>query len=52
MVGLGGIFVGILEDTSRRLPAEREVHMVEMLSELRAAKMLAGYRNASIVDPA
>jgi succinyl-CoA synthetase beta subunit len=44
-VGLGGVFVEVLKDTSLRLLPVNEGQVVEMLSELRGAKLLAGYRN-------
>jgi acyl-CoA synthetase (NDP forming) len=49
-VGLGGVFVEVLKDTSLRLLPVNEGQVVEMLSELRGAKLLAGYRNTPATD--
>lgn len=49
-VGLGGVFVEVLKDTSLRLLPVNESQVLEMLSELRGAKLLAGYRNTPAAD--
>jgi acetate---CoA ligase (ADP-forming) len=49
-VGLGGVFVEVLKDTSLRLLPVNQGQVVEMLSELRGAKLLAGYRNTLATD--
>jgi acyl-CoA synthetase (NDP forming) len=49
-VGFGGIFVEIMQDTALRLLPVTEDQVVEMLSELKAAKLLGGYRNTPAVD--
>ena len=49
-VGLGGVWVEVLKDTSlRTLPVDEE-DVLEMLSELRAASLLDGYRGQAAVD--
>lgn len=49
-VGLGGIWVEALQDTSlRRLPVT-ETDVMAMLEELRGARLLDGYRGAPAVD--
>lgn len=49
-VGLGGVWIEVLEDVSLRLlPAGKE-QVAGMLAELRGAKLLAGYRGAPPVD--
>ncbi len=50
MFGLGGIFVGVFEDTSFRVApvGEREAH--EMTAEIRAAPMLRGARGRTPAD--
>ena len=51
-VGLGGIWVEALRDTSlRRLPV-RPADVLDMLSELRGARLLDGYRGSPPVDRA
>jgi acetate---CoA ligase (ADP-forming) len=49
-IGLGGVFVEILGDTSLRLLPVTEEDVVEMLGELRGGRMLAGYRNTPVVN--
>jgi succinyl-CoA synthetase beta subunit len=49
-VGFGGIFVEIMQDTALRLLPVSEDQVVEMLSELKASKLLGGYRNTPAVD--
>jgi acetyltransferase len=50
VVGLGGIFVELLGDVSLRLLPVTEGDVREMLSELRAAKALEGFRGAAPRD--
>jgi acyl-CoA synthetase (NDP forming) len=49
-VGLGGIWVEALRDTSLRLLPVSEADALAMLSELRGARLLDGYRGAPAVD--
>jgi acetate---CoA ligase (ADP-forming) len=49
-VGLGGIFVEVLEDTSLRLLPIRESDALEMLGELRGSRLLDGFRGQAAVD--
>jgi acetate---CoA ligase (ADP-forming) len=49
-VGLGGIFVEILKDVSLRPLPVSDHDVIEMLGELRGARMLAGYRNTPAAD--
>ena len=49
-VGLGGIWVEALEDTSLRLLPVTAADVEEMLSELRGRKLLDGFRGAAAVD--
>ena len=49
-VGLGGIFVELLKDTSLRLLPVSQADVGEMLAELRGARLLAGHRNVAAVD--
>jgi len=49
-VGLGGIWVEALKDTSLRLLPVNEADVFEMLGELRGAKLLDGFRGAPAVD--
>jgi acetate---CoA ligase (ADP-forming) len=49
-VGFGGIFVEIMQDTALRLLPVTEDQVVEMLSGLKASKLLGGYRNTPAVD--
>lgn len=49
-VGLGGVFVEALKDTSLRLLPIREEDALEMLDELRGKALLDGFRGAAAVD--
>jgi acyl-CoA synthetase (NDP forming) len=49
-VGLGGIWVEALRDTSLRLLPLTEADALSMLDELRGARLLDGYRGAPAVD--
>lgn len=49
-VGLGGIWVEALKDTSLRLLPIGEQDALEMLAELRGAKLLDGFRGAPAAD--
>jgi acyl-CoA synthetase (NDP forming) len=49
-VGLGGVFVEVLKDTSLRLLPISESDALEMLGELRGSKLLDGFRGAPAVD--
>ncbi|WP_339675936.1 acetate--CoA ligase family protein [uncultured Zhongshania sp.] len=49
-VGLGGIWVEALKDTSLRLLPVTEKDAKEMLSELRGGVLLDGFRGAPVVD--
>jgi acetate---CoA ligase (ADP-forming) len=49
-VGFGGMFVEIMQDTALRLLPVTEDQVVEMLSGLKASKLLGGYRNTPAVD--
>lgn len=51
-VGLGGIFVEALKDTSLRLLPIAEHDALEMLGELRGSALLDGFRGAPAVDRA
>jgi len=51
-VGLGGVFVEALKDTSLRLLPISENDALEMLGELRGSKLLDGFRGAPPVDRA
>lgn len=51
-VGLGGIWVEVLKDTSLRLLPVTPADVEEMLSELRGSKLLDGFRGAPAVDRA
>jgi acyl-CoA synthetase (NDP forming) len=51
-VGLGGIWVEVLRDTSLRLLPVRPGEVLEMLAELRGARLLDGYRGSAPVDRA
>jgi acyl-CoA synthetase (NDP forming) len=51
-VGLGGIFVEILKDTSVRLLPVSESQALEMLEELRGRALFDGFRGAPPVDRA
>lgn len=52
VVGLGGVFVEVLKDTSLRLLPVREADVLEMLSELRGSALLDGFRGSAGVDRA
>jgi len=49
-VGLGGIWVELLQDTAVRLLPVDRADVLEMLESLRAAKMLRGFRGAPPAD--
>jgi succinyl-CoA synthetase beta subunit len=49
-VGLGGVWVEALQDTSLRLLPVAENDVLEMLDELRGGALLDGYRGAPAVD--
>jgi len=49
-VGLGGVWVEALKDTSTRLLPITEEDALDMLSELRGAALLDGFRGAAPVD--
>jgi acyl-CoA synthetase (NDP forming) len=49
-VGLGGVFVEVLQDTSVRLLPVTPADVLEMLAELRGTKLLDGYRGGQAVD--
>jgi acetate---CoA ligase (ADP-forming) len=49
-VGLGGVWVEALRDTAIRLLPVRPVEVLEMLSELRGARLLDGYRGRPGID--
>jgi acyl-CoA synthetase (NDP forming) len=49
-VGLGGIFVEVLKDTSIRLLPVSEADALEMIEELRGKSLLDGFRGAPPVD--
>ncbi|WP_156680868.1 acetate--CoA ligase family protein [Sphingomonas profundi] len=51
-VGLGGVWVELLGDTSLRLLPATPEDVLEMLGELRTARLLDGYRGAPPVDRA
>lgn len=51
-VGLGGIWVEALRDTSLRLLPVAEAEVGKMLDELRGSKLLDGFRGAPAVDRA
>ncbi len=48
--GLAGPFIELLGDVSYRVPPVTDVAAEEMLSRLRAARLLAGYRGAPAAD--
>lgn len=50
VVGLGGVWVEALKDTSMRLLPIDELDALEMLGELRGGKLLDGFRGAPPVD--
>lgn len=49
-VGLGGVWVEVLKDTSLRTLPVAEDDVLEMLAELRATSLLDGYRGQAAVD--
>lgn len=51
-VGIGGIWVEVLKDTSLRLLPVSEADALEMLDELRGSALLNGFRGAPAVDRA
>jgi acyl-CoA synthetase (NDP forming) len=51
-VGLGGVFVEVLKDTSLRLLPIDENDALDMLNELRGSTLLNGFRGAPTVDRA
>lgn len=51
-VGLGGIWVEALQDTSLRMLPVTPADVEEMLAELRGSKLLDGFRGAPAVDRA
>lgn len=50
VTGVGGIAVELLRDVAFRLPPITDQDALRMLSELRAAKLLDGFRGAPIAD--
>jgi acetate---CoA ligase (ADP-forming) subunit beta len=50
MVGLGGIFAEMLSDVAFRLAPLRRQDGLDMLDELRGARLLAGFRGEPAVD--
>ncbi|WFO76099.1 acetate--CoA ligase family protein [Desulfurococcaceae archaeon MEX13E-LK6-19] len=50
MFGLGGIFVEVLRDVSFRIAPISEEEAIEMMKEIKASKILEGYRNVPPVD--
>lgn len=51
-VGLGGVWVEALRDTAIRLLPVRPAEVLEMLDELRGARLLEGYRGRPAIDRA
>ncbi|MGI4814739.1 MAG: acetate--CoA ligase family protein [Janthinobacterium lividum] len=49
-VGLGGVWIEALHDASLRVLPVTANDVIEMLGELRGAKLLAGFRSAPAVD--
>jgi acyl-CoA synthetase (NDP forming) len=49
-VGLGGVWVEVLKDTSLRTLPVTEGDVLDMLSELRASRLLDGFRGQAPVD--
>ena len=50
MFGLGGIFVEVLRDVSFRVAPVSFEDALEMMKEIKAAKILEGYRNTPPID--
>lgn len=50
MFGLGGIFVEVLRDVSFRVTPLTEEDAIEMIKEIKASRILEGYRNIPPVD--
>lgn len=50
MFGLGGVWVEVLEDVTLRLPPFDEDQAEEMIREIKAHKLLDGYRGAAPAD--
>jgi acyl-CoA synthetase (NDP forming) len=49
-LGLGGVWIELLRDTALRLLPVTQPDVVEMLGELKAARLLHGYRGGEAVD--
>jgi acyl-CoA synthetase (NDP forming) len=49
-IGIGGIWVELLEDTQLRLLPVTEAQVVEALGQLKAARLLTGYRGSRPAD--
>jgi acetyl-CoA synthetase (ADP-forming) len=50
MFGLGGIFVEIYKDVSFRIAPLEEYEALDMIHEIKGAKVLRGYRNTEALD--
>ena len=50
MLGMGGVFVELLKDVAVRLAPLSRTDVLSMLSQIRSAKMLDGYRGAPPSD--
>jgi acyl-CoA synthetase (NDP forming) len=50
LLGAGGIWVELLEDVVLRLPPLTHNQALSMVSEIRASKLLQGYRGAPVAD--
>jgi acyl-CoA synthetase (NDP forming) len=50
MVGAGGVFLELIQDVSFGLPGLDQTRAHDMISQLRAAKLLAGYRGMPAVN--
>ena len=50
MFGLGGIFVEIYKDVSFRIAPLEEYEALDMIHEIKGAKVLSGYRNTEALD--